>query len=225
MDHKQFYKKYLNLGLSGKEKSAKWYDEDNLKNIGMFNDNIKHKFVSETIKKFKKSGNVLEMGCNDARLATYLDGFKFYGQDISPRIVERAKIKCEAKVGDAYLPKWLDIMFDVIVSSDLIEHLERPFDHIKACFDSLKDNGIFVLLTPNALSARKLALLSNLDRIPPEPENHINMMTYWRLIRLLSNVGFKRLTWVGVKPEIDDMLMVVCEKNDKRKDRTANSDK
>ena len=225
MDHKQFYKKYLNLGLRGKEKSARWYDEDNLKNIGMFNDTVKHKFIADVIRKFKKKGKILEMGCNDARLAMYLPEFKYCGQDISPRIVERAKIRCEAEVGDAYLPKWLDFKFDVIVSSDLIEHLERPFDHIKACFDSLKQDGIFFVFTPNALCAKNLALISNLDRVPPEPDNHINMMTYWKLGRLLVHAGFKKLTWVGNKPEIEDFLVVVCEKDDKEKNRSANSDK
>ena len=85
----------MHIGLVGKEKSAEWYDDDNQKNVGMFDNNDKHIMTSKIIKNHKKLGDLLEIGCNDGRLFKFMDGFNCHGQDISKFVIERAK-----KLGD-----------------------------------------------------------------------------------------------------------------------------
>ena len=188
-----------------------WYDEDNQKNIGMFDNTSKHIFFKEIIKKYKPSGKLLEIGCNDGRLFDHFKEFDCYGQDISPLIIKRANLISfgKFKVGDAYTIKG---KFDIIISSDLIEHLERPFDHIIECYRKLNKGGILLIFTPNALSWRVLSLISNLDKIPEECEVHINMMTYWRLGKMMANAKFSKLNFFSTdkySPEISNMLLVV----------------
>jgi ubiquinone biosynthesis O-methyltransferase len=43
----------------------------------------------------------------------------------------------------------LNITFDVIVASEVIEHIRQPVNFLSACSKLLKPNGLLILTTPN----------------------------------------------------------------------------
>ncbi len=206
----------ISIGLSGKEKSSKWYDEDNRKNYGKFNDEWKHEAILPLVKK----GVILDIGCNEGKLLAKLDGNITYGTDISKWIIKKAREKhpdIAFICSNAYcLP---DIKFDTIIASDIIEHLEKPDMAVKIWLNHLKTGGRLIILTPNAMCERKLEMISRGIDIT-EPEAHINMFSFWSLSDLFSNMKNVEVIVINIvinrdmdeNPKIAEFLLFVVDK-------------
>ncbi len=80
--------------------------------------------------------------------------------------------------------------FDVIVASDLIEHLANPGLFLERCRDHLRDGGLLCLVTPNAhsLNTSAKALLGAQVAVNPE---HTCWYDPTTLRQLLRRHGFR----------------------------------
>lgn len=100
---------------------------------------------------------VLDIACGTGYGASYLmnKGAKMVvGGDYSEEAVQYAKLHYQRDnlrflCADAQQMPFCDKFFDVIVSFETIEHLERYEDFLKGCKRVLKDDGIFICSTPN----------------------------------------------------------------------------
>jgi ubiquinone/menaquinone biosynthesis C-methylase UbiE len=113
---------------------------------------------------------VLDCGCGSGSLCIYLSkqlSKKTYGIDISKvgialaeKMAEQTNAECEFKVADMerHIP-FPDDFFDMVIMHEVLEHLLYPEKAIREVARVLKDNGLFVLITPNLL------LRSSLPRI------------------------------------------------------------
>lgn len=98
---------------------------------------------------------ILDAGCGDGVL-TYLirkKGFKSFGLDISEEGIHFAKKiindeKINFSVGSLYNMPYEDNTFDVIFSSEVIEHLKHPELFLKEAKRILKNRGQLILSTP-----------------------------------------------------------------------------
>jgi methionine biosynthesis protein MetW len=98
---------------------------------------------------------VLDIGCGDGKLIKRLDGKigdgEIYGIEISARYAEEA---CQNKVNviigdiDAGLP-FKDASFDIVVSNQVLEHVNSTDNFVKECFRVLKGGGTCIASTPN----------------------------------------------------------------------------
>jgi 2-polyprenyl-3-methyl-5-hydroxy-6-metoxy-1,4-benzoquinol methylase len=105
-----------------------------------------------------KNKVVLDLGCGNGWLTRAMmeNGFDAYGIDVSPSGIKVAKEKHPEQfflqdLRTKSLPAELDhIIFDTIVSTEVIEHLYDPLDFIKFCSKILKKNGggELILSTP-----------------------------------------------------------------------------
>ena len=101
-----------------------------------------------------KNEAVLDLGCGDGVLSylLYEKGLKVSGIDLSEEAIEFAKNKTnnriEFKVGSVYHLPWEDNSFDIVLSSDVIEHLEDVSQYLKEIKRVLKPNGKCVISTP-----------------------------------------------------------------------------
>lgn len=99
---------------------------------------------------------VLDVGCGDGVLASMLSqqGFQSSGIDYSHEAIKFAKLKTkdEKKIdfvqGSAYALPWPDDTFDIIVSSEVIEHLTDISTFLKEMIRVVKTDGIIVISTP-----------------------------------------------------------------------------
>lgn len=106
----------------------------------------------------KKSGNVLEIGCNDGAMLCALKSYNFeniYGIDMSIEDCEIAKNHTNVEnifCVDAFdfLPKKKDF-FDVIISKATMEHIDKAKQElfVKLIYESLKEGGVAVIDVPN----------------------------------------------------------------------------
>ena len=103
--------------------------------------------------KYKKSGKLLDVGCAMGYFMETADerGLEPYGVELSEFSYKIAKEKFPGKVFNGILEKapFENNYFDIIVMSDLIEHIRDPLRILKKANQLLKDDGILMISTPN----------------------------------------------------------------------------
>lgn len=107
--------------------------------------------------------------------------------DISTKMVEKGKKlypHINFKVDDALNPK-IKAKFDLVLASEIIEHLPEPEKAISAWTKLLKKNGFLVISTPNKSFAK-------------ENKEHTSLLTINRMKNLLKKNNLKLLRVYGV---------------------------
>ncbi|MDO8514978.1 MAG: class I SAM-dependent methyltransferase [bacterium] len=143
--------------------------------------------------------NILDAGCATGYVGENLKNKGNYvvGLDVSPEAIKRAKNKLdEAFVFD--LESGLDFPlkrnFDLIIMSEVIEHLFLPKETIKFLKKRMKKNGQILISTPNFLhiANRKRFLFGdfNYDSTGVFDEGHIRFFTYKSMVMMMKNLGF-----------------------------------
>lgn len=119
----------------------------------------KLKRISEIIKqldfakKHKKNPKILDLGCGDGRCCSIWHEIgDTTGIDLSQEAMKIAKKRypfIEFSSGDATNTNFQDGSFDIIISQEVIEHIEIQSNYIDECKRLLSPNGILILTTPN----------------------------------------------------------------------------
>ncbi len=143
---------------------------------------------------------VLDVGCGDGFLGSRVKkkGGYVYGIDISKKAILIAKKQLtEAKVVDLNeerLP-FRNKYFDLVISTEVIEHLFDPSNFLKEINRVLKKNGELIITTPNILYwGNRLNFLVGKFLYTKEgvfDESHVHFFTYQTLINELNKSGFR----------------------------------
>ena len=92
--------------------------------------------------------------------------------------------------------------FDIVVSTEVIEHLYAPRTLVRAAFAALKPGGLFVATTPYHGFVKNLAIsLCNHWDVHANPlwdGGHIKLFSRRTLLRILEETGFRDLQFRGV---------------------------
>lgn len=111
----------------------------------------------------RQSGHLLDVGCNDGvyTIPYCEEGGRALGIDISPSLIRKAKgkaagkdIECEFKQADIEDPETVGTIqerFEVILLSEVLEHLRHPGRALKNIHELLNPGGILLLTTPTPL--------------------------------------------------------------------------
>ncbi|MDF5731913.1 MAG: bifunctional 2-polyprenyl-6-hydroxyphenol methylase/3-demethylubiquinol 3-O-methyltransferase UbiG [Rhizonema sp. PD38] len=144
---------YSQIGLEG------WWDlEKGLHQKLHVMNPIRGNFTVELLKEYgiSRSHKIVEIGCGGGILSEYIarQGFNVTGIDISEGAIEVAKqhalldnIEIEYQTGSVYQLSFPNNSFDVVVSSDFLEHIEDLDKAISEMSRILKSGGIFVFDT------------------------------------------------------------------------------
>lgn len=123
--------------------------------------NFTYRIIFETLNKFLDSPrSILDIGCGSGTVAIYLanKGNKVLGVDVSRNAIKACRestkilgfnnknIKFEVM---SFPEKTITRRFDLIVCSEVIEHLENDNLALKRMFFLLKKNGIAFISTPS----------------------------------------------------------------------------
>ena len=120
---------------------------------------------TEAVLKFidaNKKDRILEIGCGSSQVLEYLSkkSNNVYGVDIDKEIIEEQKKRLKSSVKlkvDNKLEEGLsfeDSYFDIIILSDVIEHVSNRFEAMKELKRILKPGGQLVIVTPNVCKIR-----------------------------------------------------------------------
>jgi 2-polyprenyl-3-methyl-5-hydroxy-6-metoxy-1,4-benzoquinol methylase len=166
---------------------------------------------------------VLDVGCgNGFTCGEFLRrGCQVVGIDLSCQGIEIARRtypsgRFEVMPADAHLLANLnENPFDLVVSTEVVEHLYAPREYIRGCFQALKPGGRFICTTPyhSYLKNLPIALAGKWDSHanPLWDGGHIKLWSRKTLSRLLEEAGFQNLQFQGVGrlPGLW-MTMVMC---------------
>lgn len=115
--------------------------------------NWDHKIFREEILAHVNSGTVLlDLGAGSGLFQDVnFKGLaqKVYGIDPDPRVMENPYLD-EACVGfGESMPMFADGRFDLVISCNVLEHLENPVPFFNEVYRVLKKGGLFITKTPN----------------------------------------------------------------------------
>ncbi|PWT89623.1 MAG: SAM-dependent methyltransferase [Blastocatellia bacterium] len=159
------------------------------------------------IRSFKDVSSICDLGCGNgylaSRLASY--GYDVVGIDASASGIEQAKSKAtKVRFIQSFIDK--DVRdrnglkpFDLVVSSDVVEHLYRPSDLFEAAGVLLNQSGRLVITTPyhGYLKNLALALSGKMDRHFSALHNggHIKFFSVASLSELMASHAFVDLNF------------------------------
>lgn len=149
------------------------------------------------IKKFKKKGKLLDLGCAMGFLIEEANQWNYdaYGVDISEYAVNIAKKLVGnnrviiGKVEDLDRVLGKNNSFDIITMFDLIEHLENPKEVLKKVAKVMHKDGILVVQTGDAGSTWAKLMGKNWHFFAPP--QHFYFYSQKNMKDLLEQAGFK----------------------------------
>lgn len=153
---------------------------------------------------------MLDVGCGEGQfydaIREYRPQLDYYGIDLSEGQVNKAKNKGLKVVSHDVTKHWPfpDSSFDVVVAFEIVEHVFDTDFFVQECRRVLKDDGIFVLTTPNvAALGERLRLLRGIKpsmvecRVSENSSGHIRAFDYSNLYSLVRDNGFRGIRITG----------------------------
>ena len=142
---------------------------------------------------------LLDAGCGDGVLLERLSkisNLQLYGMDYNPQRVLKARNnvpKADIKIGDLKNMSYPKEYFDIIILSQVLEHIVEDVVVLRNLYDAMNDKGIFILGVPN-----EGCLLARFRNKIIEPNimkttDHVNFYTENKIREKLSKVEFKVL--------------------------------
>lgn len=156
-----------------------------------------------------KIESVLDVGCGEGftlkRLKAKKIGKVFKGVDLEKeaiRLGRRENPKLDLNIGDIYNLKFKDNSFDLVISTEVLEHLEKPSIALK---ELARVSKKYILLSvPN----EPLFLLSNYTQWGKDI-GHINKWTSRRFKKFIKSSGLKIVAAKTPFP----WTLIICKKN------------
>lgn len=114
-------------------------------------------FISEQIRKFclnKQEIRILDVGCGTGSLITLplgSLGYNILGIDIDKASIDFA-LKNNIYNNVSFKQERIENIYDkydIIIASELLEHLENPLEFLNILETKLNENGIIIITTPN----------------------------------------------------------------------------
>ena len=169
--------------------------------------------IIELVKRNEGVETICDLGCGNGYITTRLAsvGYDVTGVDLSQSGLEIARNGngnaryVEARI-DERLGSRLGNEFDLVVSSDVIEHLYRPADLLEAAHVLLKPNGRLIVTTPyhGYVKNLVLAMCGKMDAhfSALHDGGHIKFFSVKTLSQLMQSCGFTplRFTFYGRAP-------------------------
>jgi 2-polyprenyl-3-methyl-5-hydroxy-6-metoxy-1,4-benzoquinol methylase len=178
------------------------------------NPEVSHGYLYEPVSKllagFPEKTLVVDMGCgNGTFISLFQDrGWELYGSDFSPTAIEIAQHHfpgirfslADAQSLSGELTSRLG-GFDVVLCTEVIEHVYNPRGLLKTCNDLLKPGGTLVLTTPyhGYLKNVMLAVTGKLDEhfTVLWDHGHIKFWSVKTISAALKEMGFGEIEITG----------------------------
>lgn len=136
------------------------HDYDDLNTYILY---LRHKFAYEFVKNIIPENSViLDIGCGEGYGTSSLAerAYRVIGLDVDKKTITRASKKyilnnCCFKLYNGKKIPFDEKIFDVVVSLQVIEHIEDYMSFLCEVYRTLKINGMFILTTPNKISRLK----------------------------------------------------------------------
>lgn len=150
--------------------------------------------VTALLKNHLTKGSVLEVGCSQGYLCDQLNknGYSSIGGDISRTALRYAKKLNVVQLDGEVLP-FPNRSFDAVLSISTIEHMPKPVRTIKEVFRVLKNNGLFIAITPDRDSLLGKIGRNLINYTSLKNPYHVGLINKKELTSFLKKTGFKQI--------------------------------
>nr|MDO8135789.1 class I SAM-dependent methyltransferase [Candidatus Njordarchaeum guaymaensis] len=154
---------------------------------------LQNRFWIRYLGRLRPSGKLLDLGCGEGFFLEEAERYyETQGADISEYAIKNAKKRRKTTRLCVKDVKHLDFppkQFNIIVSFDLMEHIDRPLITIKQCNNILKDRGILLISVPNLQSFGRY--LKRQDWFGYRDRTHTSLLSRNKWVNLLKKGGFE----------------------------------
>jgi 2-polyprenyl-3-methyl-5-hydroxy-6-metoxy-1,4-benzoquinol methylase len=143
---------------------------------------------------FRSTNKMLDVGCGAGLFLTEAKsrGWEVYGTEFTDRQIEYLQNKGITTLKGKLNSESFDHdMFDLIISSEVIEHINNPVEEIQHFHRLLRSGGLIYITTPNFNALERYLLKGDYDVI--EYPEHLCYYTTKTIDLLLTRNGFKKL--------------------------------
>ena len=151
-----------------------------------------------SLKNLSKAKRVIDIGCGDGEFLNMFKGLgcEVFGTEYDPRTEEICRNKgitmlpggVTPSLGECESPE----QFDLVIFTEVIEHINNPIDVIKNISNLLKSGGVLYVTTPNFASLERKALRGKWGMIA-YPE-HISFYSPRTLNSILRKCGYEKVS-------------------------------
>ena len=173
-----------------------------------------HELVLSLIPPADSPKIILNVGCEDFHQKNYRfpENYTVYNCDINPAKAGAPNFKlCDLNQPWPYPSDWAD----VVLSVEVIEHLENPWHHFREARRVLKSGGILILTTPNILAPVTLKLWPYFNWFTAEDwerGEHINPIPVFEIRFICKKLNFPIEKELYHPPDSKLNLVVACRK-------------
>ena len=144
---------------------------------------------------------LLDLGCGNSMFLSRARsaGWDVVGVDFDSKAVESARSRgLDVRLGGVDVLDPAGEQFDVITLAHVIEHVHRPMDVLRACYNLLKPGGFVWIETPN-IGSEGYRLFGG-DWRGLEPPRHLVLFSFESLCSSLSAAGFTDIETQPYRP-------------------------
>lgn len=157
----------------------------------------------------KPGTRVLDVGCGNGASCVEFQklGCTVVGVDLSQQGIEIARRACPAgrfevvAANEEILKNLNEPPFDIVISTEVVEHLYDPRAYARGCISALRDGGRFICTTPYHGYLKNLALSIagkwDAHANPLWDGGHIKLWSRASLSSLLTETGFRNIQFRG----------------------------
>lgn len=140
------------------------------------------------LKNSNKSSKIIDVGCGWGYILNDLPKNTF-GLDISKTLLSNLKniVSTPLVCGDATRLPFKNNSTDVIICTDVLEHLHNPELCVSECSRVLKQDGTFIVNVPNGYNLIEAIY----DFVREDGYEHVQRFSFRKIKTLLENYGFK----------------------------------
>lgn len=157
---------------------------------------LKARLDLELIKRYKKEGRMLEIGCAEGSFLSEAtkQGYEPHGIEINKKFVEYARNEYrlpDIYEGDILGSSFPEGHFDVIYMRNVLSHLHDPIKELGKVNKFLKDGGIFVCVGGNMGGLSVKQIRKYRDFISPHLSQHLFHYSEENIRCLFGKAGFR----------------------------------
>ncbi len=150
--------------------------------------------VLDGFEKFRQTNKMLDVGCGPGLflIEAKKRGWEVYGTEFTDNQLAYLNDKgIKTLKGKLTKDSFEDELFDVIISSEVIEHINNPVEELNHFNRMLRKGGLVYITTPNFNAIERYLLRGDYEII--EYPNHLCYYTKTTINLLLKQQGFKKL--------------------------------
>lgn len=127
---------------------------------------------------------ILDVGCGNGHISLFLGslGYTVLGIDVSEKAIHKAKAlntlpHVRFEVVSAEALSTLDTRYDIVICSEVLEHLSTPEDTLHAIGSLLKKDGLLFVTVPNGKGPREVLVTQPMQQLQRHPGMMLSIVT------------------------------------------------